>query len=80
MRHTDHIDGTDGSRLRRDGVEKGYHLLFVGDGDVETFQVGVFVENLGKYVNTCYLEVLILCVDPLVSELLVEVADGERVP
>ena len=78
MDHTDDVDSADGSRLGRNAVEEWNHLLFIRDGDVETFKVGIAVDDLGQLINRGNLKVLILGVDTFVGKLLVEVADGER--
>ena len=78
MDHTDHIDSADGTRLGRNAVEERNHLLFIRDGDVETFKVGIAVDDLGEFINRGNLKVLVLGIDAFVGKLLVEVADGER--
>ena len=77
-RDANHVDGSDSTCLRAYLVEIGDDLLLVGDGDVEPFQIGVGVEHLTQIFDVWNLEVDVASVDVLVLELLVEVADGER--
>ena len=73
------VDGSYGSCLWADAVQEGNDLLLVGYGNVESLQVGVGVQYLCQQVDAGNLEILIHGVDVLILELLVEVADGERV-
>ena len=77
MGHSNDIHRTDSPGLRRERVEERYHLLLVGDGHIQSFQVGVLVQHFCENVDTGNLKVLILRIDSLIGKLLIEVADGE---
>ena len=77
MTHADDIHRSDGRGLGRDVVQIAHHLLFVGDGDVEAFQMSISGKNLGQIFDLGNLEVDVFCVDAFIVELLVEVAYRE---
>ncbi len=52
-----HIYRSDGLGLWVDGVEILYHLLLVGDGDVEACKVGIGGHHLGEHLDGGQLEV-----------------------
>ena len=79
MGHADDVDGTYGSRFRRDAVKEGQYFLFVGNGNVQSAQFGIGVQHLREIVDVGDLKVLVHGIDVFVVKLLVEVADGERV-
>ena len=66
---TDHVDSTNGPRLRTDAVEEGDDLLLVGDCHVQSSQVRILVQDLGKIVDIRDLEVLVTGIDALISNL-----------
>ena len=68
-----HVHRSDGISLRAYGIKIADYLLLVGDGYVETFQLGIGVEYLCKIPDGWYLEVDIFGIDALVLKLLVEV-------
>ena len=68
-----HVHRSDGICLRAYGIKIADYLLLVGDGNVETLQLGIGVENFGQVSDVGYLEIDVFGIDALVLKLLVEV-------
>ena len=79
VNHLNHVDGTNGSGFRRYAVEVGYHLLFIGDGDIQPFELRIGVQHLVEGLDGRNLKVFVHSIDAFVLETLVEIADRERV-
>ena len=78
VRDANHVDSTDGTGFWRYTIKEGDDLLFIRNGDIESTKIGVGVKNFRQCVDSGNLEILINSIDAFVLELLVEVADGER--
>ena len=59
-------------------VEVRDDLLLIGDGDVQSAQVGIFLYYFHEVLDAGNLEVDVFRVDVLGGELFVEESDGER--
>ena len=74
----DNVDRTNLGGVLIQFVEVGYNLLFIGNGYIESTEIGVFFNHFHEVFDAGNLEVHIFGVDVLCFKFLVEVADGER--